>query len=123
DFEIVAGPYGGMTDGPVWDGQGVLFSNMKDEVIMRYDPASGNASVFRPYWIRVKGLALDEEGTLYGCQSGSRRIVRFNKDGSASPVRARLDGELHNCPDDLAIDRQGRIWFSDPYDPLPPRGP
>src|SRR5207237_1298281 len=60
---------------------------------------------------------------LFGCQSGSRRIVRFNEDGSASPVRARLDGQLHNCPDDLVIDRRGRIWFSDPHDPEPPRGP
>ena len=73
--------------------------------------------------MRIRGLAFSADGTLYGCQSGSRRIVRFNADGSACPIRARLDGELHNCPDDLAIDRQGRIWFSDPHDRVPPRGP
>lgn len=123
DFELVAGPYGGKTDGPVWDGQGLLFSCGPQNAILRYDPASNSVSEFRRHWQRVRGLAFDSGGILYGCQSGSRRIVRFNQDGSTSPVRARLDGQLHNCPDDLAIDSQGRIWFSDPYDPEPPRGP
>jgi gluconolactonase len=123
DFELVAGPYGGATDGPVWDGSGVIFSSVGESCIRRYDPLTRQATVYRSHWIRVKGLAFGADGTLYGCQSGSRRIVRFNSDGSASPLRARLDGELHNCPDDLAIDRQGRIWFSDPHDPVQPRGP
>jgi gluconolactonase len=35
----------------------------------------------------------------------------------------RLNGHFHNHPDDLAIDRQGRIWFSDPYSKVPSRGP
>lgn len=123
DFELVAGPFGGRTDGPVWDGSGLIFASNSENAIRRYDPATRDASVFRPHWIRIRGLAFGADGTLFGCQSGSRRIVRFNEDGSASPVRARLDGQMHNCPDDLAIDRQGRIWFSDPLDPEPPRGP
>lgn len=122
-FELVAGPYGGRTDGPLWDGQGLLFACGPRNAILRYDPASNSVSEFRRHWQRVRGLAFDRGGTLYGCQSGSRRIVRFNADGSASHVRARLDGQLNNCPDDLAIDSQGRIWFSDPNDPEPPRGP
>jgi gluconolactonase len=122
-FELVAGPYGERTDGPVWDGTGVVFASNGENAIRRFDPSSFSVSVFRPHWIRIRGLAFDAQGTLFGCQSGSRRIVRFNGDGSASPLRARLDGQLHNCPDDLAIDRTGRIWFSDPYDPVPPRGP
>ena len=26
NFELVSGPYGGTTEGPVWDGQNILFS-------------------------------------------------------------------------------------------------
>jgi gluconolactonase len=123
DFELVAGPYGDRTGGPVWDGRGMLFASNGEQAIRRYDPTSGAISIFRPHWIRVRGLAFGPDGNLYTCQSGSRRIVRFNADGSASPLRARLDGQLHNCPHALAIDGRGRIWFSDPYDPVPPRGP
>jgi len=68
-------------------------------------------------------LAFDRASVLYGAQAGSRRIVRFDPDGSAAPIRAKLDGQMHNCPEDLAIDAQGRIWFSDPFDTTVPRGP
>jgi gluconolactonase len=121
DFELVAGPTGGLTDGPIWDGRGLIYTDMGSSAIQRYDPATNRVTVFRPFWTRMKGLALGPDGMLYGCQSGSRRLVRFNRDGSASPLQARLDGKMHNAPDDLVIDRQGRIWFSDPHDEA--RGP
>jgi gluconolactonase len=73
----------------------------------------------RGYTARTRALALGADGAVYGCQSASRRIVRFNRDGSATPMEAQLDGRFHNYPDDLAIDGQGRIWFSDPIDPVP----
>jgi gluconolactonase len=123
DFELVAGPYGGLVDALAWDGQALLFSVLSENNLLRYQPDSHRVSVFRPYWIRIRGLALDRDGTLYGAQAGSRRIVRFNTDGSASPIRAWLDGQMHNCPEDLVIDGEGRIWFSDPYDTVVPRGP
>lgn len=121
DFELVAGPTGGLTDGLVWDGQALIYADMGSSAIQRYDPTTNRVTVLRPFWTRMKGLALGPDGMLYGCQSGSRRLVRFNQDGSASPLQARLDGQMHNAPDDLVIDRQGRIWFSDPHDEA--RGP
>lgn len=123
EFEPVAGPYHGSTDGAVWDGEALLFSVYPEGLILRYHPATGEISEFRRYMLRVRGLALDARGTLYGCQAGSRRIVRFNADGSTSPMESHLNGRFHNYPDDLAVDREGRIWFSDPYDPVPSAGP
>ncbi len=123
DFELVAGAYGSATDGPVWDGEGLLFTHVADSCILRYDPRSGKVTQFRRWVNRTKGLAFSANGTLYGCQSGSRRIVRFDYDGSTSLLVDKLDGHLHNHPDDLVIDSQGRIWFSDPYDTLPASGP
>lgn len=122
-FELVAGPYGGPTDGPVWDGTAVLFSVLPESRILRYDPLRGAVEEFRRFMPRVKGLAIDGDGNVVACQAGSRRLIRFNPDGSASPLERKLDGKLHNYPDDLTIDRRGRIWFSDPHDPVPARGP
>lgn len=123
EFDIVAGPFAGAIDGLAWDGEALLCSVSAESRILRYDPRSGAVSEFRKYTSRTKGLAFDAQGNLYGCQSGSRRIVRFNADGSATPMEYRIGGRFHNHPDDLAIDRQGRIWFSDPYSPIPAPGP
>jgi gluconolactonase len=117
-FELVAGPYDGLVDAPVWDGEGLLFSLVEAGRILRYVPGTGEVAEVRAYASRIRAMAFDADGNLYGCQSGSRRIVRFNRDGSATPMVAQLDGKFHNYPDDLAIDREGRIWFSDPIDPI-----
>jgi gluconolactonase len=57
----------------------------------------------------------DAQGRLYGCSGGGRCILRFEPDGTTTPLPHRLEGRRHNRPNDLAIDRQGRIWFTDPY--------
>lgn len=119
NFKLVAGPYDELVDGPVWDGGGLLFCLVEASRILRYEPESGAITEFRRYTARTRALGFDAEGNLYGCQSASRRIVRYNRDGSATPMEARLDGRFHNYPDDLAVDRHGRIWFSDPIDPIP----
>lgn len=117
EFELVAGPYGGPTDGAVWDGKALLFSVYPEGLILRFHPENGEVTEFRRYMLRVRGLAFDPKGTLYGAQAGVRRIVRFNADGSTSRMESLIDGRPHNQPDDLVVDRQGRIWFSDPHDP------
>ena len=40
-FELLAGPYGGTTEGPAWDGQALLFTHIPGNRIMRYDPHTG----------------------------------------------------------------------------------
>ncbi len=115
DFELVAGPYDGITEGPAWDGEALLFTHIPGSRILRFDPRTGSVSEFRRYTNFTNGLAFSADGELYGCQSASRRIVRFNRDGSANMLADRLEGRFHNQPNDLAVDAQGRIWFSDPF--------
>ena len=122
-FERVAGPYRGPASGVAWDGEAVLFSLPSEDRILRYSPANGDVTEFRRYTSRTSGLALSATGNLYGAQTGSRRIVSFNGDGSASVLAYRLDGRFHNFPNDLAVDPQGRIWFTDPYGRQPAAGP
>lgn len=125
EFKLVAGPYGSPLDGPCWDGQALLFTqvtmpaNSRDNRILRYDPATGEVSDFRFYTHRVIGLARSSSGALYGCQSVSRRVIRFDADGSAWAMSHKIGGEYHNEPRDLVVDSKDRIWFSDPYAPLP----
>lgn len=124
DFQRVAGPHGTSTDGPVWDGEALLFTqltfpfNVANNRILRYEPSTGEVTDFRRWTNRTCGLAFSRSGVLYGAQSGGRRLVRFNADGSTSPLAHKLDGIYHNQPKDLVVDSQDRIWFCDPHGDL-----
>lgn len=124
-FELVAGPFEGAVGGVVWDaarGQ-VLFSTIDEGRLLCLDHASKAVSEFRRYANRVNGLALGPNGELYGAQEGGRRLVEFTADGRTVPVDALLDGKYHNQPSDLVVDRQSRIYFTDPRHPVIPFGP
>ena len=124
DFELVAGPYGGTTEGPVWDGEAVIFTHIPESRLMRYDPKSGEATEYFTGVNHVNGLCFDVSGNLFGCQQGGRRIVRFEREGKTiTSLPHRLDGKRHNNPNDLVVDRSGRIWFTDPYSGIGDSGP
>lgn len=114
-FEQVAGPFG-FTEGPAWDGKGgVLFSDIPNDRIMRYDADSGEMTEWRTGTDKGNGLMFDRNGVLYGCQGGDARcIARYNADGSTDIIADRFEGKRLNSPNDLAFDQQGRLWFSDP---------
>ncbi|MGZ9013713.1 MAG: SMP-30/gluconolactonase/LRE family protein [Burkholderiales bacterium] len=122
-FELVHGPLQGPIGGLAWDGEAMLFSDINGGVILRYDPRGKSLSTARKYTNRVNGIACGADGVLYACQEGSRRIVRLLPDGSAMVPATKLDGSTHNNPCMLALDRGGRVWFSDPHHPLPAAGP
>ena len=115
EWEQVAGPFSRLTEGPAWDGRTLLFTHIPASRIMAYDPETGECTVYREDTNHTNGLAFDADGSLYGCCSGGRSIVRFEPDGSVTTIVDRLDGQRLNTPNDLAIDRQGRIWFSNPW--------
>lgn len=112
-FELVAGPYS-FTEGPVWDGRRLVFTDIPPSRILAFDPVSATADVIIEDTEKSNGLALDAAGRLYGCQDGGRRVVRFETDGTRTVVAETFDGRRLNSPNDLAIARDGRIWFSDP---------
>ena len=114
-FQLLTRPYGGVTEGPVWDGEVILFTHIPTSRIMQYDPRTDAISEARGNTNHTNGLAYDVQGRLYGCCSGGRSIVRFDPDGTTATIADRLDGTKLNTPNDLVIDRQGRIWFTNPW--------
>ena len=114
-FQLLTKPYGGVTEGPVWDGEALLFTHIPTSRIMRFDPKSSQFAQWRGDTNRTNGLCYDAQGRLFGCCSGGRAIVRFDPDGSTATVADRLDGLRLNTPNDLAVDSQGRVWFTNPW--------
>jgi gluconolactonase len=82
---------------------------------LRYDPAIGQATEHISKTGNANGLMLDSSGQLYSCQGGARRVVRYEADGSVEVLADGYDGQRLNIPNDLAIDPEGRVWFTDPY--------
>lgn len=114
EFVPVNGPYGGVTEGPAWDGSGLLFTHIPASQIMRFDPDTGTASVYRNHTNHANGLSFDGTGRLFACEGGRRRVVRYDGDDTIV-LSDGFEGRRHNIPNDLAIDLQDRIWFTDPF--------
>lgn len=115
NFELILKPEGELiTEGPVWTGEEILFTHIRKSRILRYDLKTNAISVWREGTNRTNGLCFDNHGKLFGCCSGGRSIVRFDADGKNTVVADKLDGKKLSTPNDLAIDYQGRIWFTNP---------
>lgn len=115
NFTNVNGPYGGTTEGPVWDGGALLFTFIPAGYIMRYDPAARASDIHKEGTNNANGLALAADGALLACEGGARRVVRYEADGSATVLADNFEGRKFNVPNDLAADPSGRVWFTDPF--------
>ena len=114
-FILVNGPYGGIAEGPAWDGSALLFTHIPASRIIRYDPQDRGSSIYRSGTNNANGLMFDPQGRLYACEGGARRVVRYEADGSATVLADSYEGKRLNVPNDLAIDPNGSVWFTDPF--------
>lgn len=119
NLELVDPPYGNVSEGPLWDGSGLLFTHIQESRIMRYDPRTRSCSVFRESTNCANGLAFDAQGQLYACEGGAtadaRRVVRYEADGGMTVLADSFEGKRLNIPNDLVVDLRGRVWFTDPF--------
>jgi gluconolactonase len=103
------------TEGPVWFAghQLLLFSDIPSERIMRLT-VDGQLSVFRRPSDYVNGNTSDRSGRLVSCQHGTRSVTRTEPDGSITVVAERYQGKRLNSPNDVVVQSNGAIWFTDP---------
>ncbi|MGY8879473.1 MAG: SMP-30/gluconolactonase/LRE family protein [Dehalococcoidia bacterium] len=113
NFEDAAPVIGSITEGNVWNGKTLLYSNIAMNRIMSLDVNSGLVEVWRENTEGTNGLNYDSEGRLFGCSGDGRKIVRFDPNGQTVTIADRVDGRRINSPNDLAITPSGSIYFSD----------
>jgi gluconolactonase len=104
------------SEGPVWfgDGRFLLWSDIPNNRILRWDDASGEVSVFRSPSNHANGLARDRQGRLLACEHLTRRVTRTEYDGSVTVLAERWQGKRLNSPNDIVCSRDGAVWFTDP---------
>lgn len=102
-------------EGPVWFGDAgcLLFSDIPNNRILRWTPASGIATYRQPSNY-ANGHTRDREGRLISCEHGGRRVTRTELDGTITVIADRFQGKPLNSPNDVIVASDGGIWFSDP---------
>jgi gluconolactonase len=104
-----AGGVGG--EGPAWHPElGVVTSGNGHVNRLSRD---GKASVYRKD-AETNGLLFDAKGRLLACEPALRRVTRQEEDGKITVLAEKYDGKRFNQPNDLTVDSNGRIYFSDP---------
>src|SRR6266550_6287857 len=104
------------SEGPVWigDARCLLWSDIPNNRIMRWDEATGAASEFRKPSNFSNGNTRDRQGRLLTCEHGGRRVTRTEYDGTITVIADKFDGKPLNSPNDIVCKSDGSIWFSDP---------
>lgn len=102
------------TEGPVVDAAGNLyFTDIPESKIYRYTPG-GELSVYLENTDGANGLFFDADGNLVACAGGARQVVRYDADGRKTVLLDQYEGKKLNSPNDLWIDPDGGIYFTDP---------
>lgn len=104
------------SEGPVWFAAGryLLWSDIPNNRILRWDETDGAVSTFRQPANNTNGHTIDRQGRLISCEHQARRVTRTEHDGSITVIADRYDGRRLNSPNDVVVKSDGSIWFTDP---------
>ena len=119
--EGFGGPQG-PAEGPVWwqEGGYLLFSDIHNNRRMKYVPGQG-VSVDQEPTNRANGLTRDLKGRLIACEHDTRRVTRYELDGSLTVIANSFQGRRLNRPNDVVVKSDGCYYFTDPWtNPAPP---
>lgn len=103
-------------EGPVWfgDGRYLLFSDIPNNRMMRWDEQTGTTSVFRQPSNNTNGNTRDRQGRLISCEHLTRRVTRTEHNGEITVLMDHYQGKRLNTPNDVVVHSDGSIWFTDP---------
>ncbi|MEL6296956.1 MAG: SMP-30/gluconolactonase/LRE family protein [Pseudomonadota bacterium] len=103
-------------EGPVWFGDGgyLLWSDIPNNRILRWDEMTGRVSPYRQPTNFANGHTRDRQGRLVSCEHGGRRITRTEYDGTITVLMDQFEGRPLNSPNDIVVRSDGSIWFTDP---------
>jgi gluconolactonase len=104
------------TEGPAWfpAGRYLVFSDIPNDRILRWDEITGAVGVFRQPSGYANGHTVDRRGRLVSCEHGSRTVTRTEPDGSVAVLADAYGGKRLNSPNDIVEHSGGSLWFTDP---------
>jgi len=103
-------------EGPAWNGVGryLVWSDIPNNVQMRWLEEDGHVSVFRNPAGNSNGNTFDWQGRQIACEHGNRRVLRYEANGKTTVLADKWQGKTLNAPNDVVVHPDGDIWFTDP---------
>lgn len=106
-------------EGPAWNAENksLYFSNCYGGWISKihnskHDTFLVATSKLLPFE-KTNGMT-SHNGMLYACDFGKGAILEFSKNGRTNIYAANYNGKRFNNPNDLAFDKKGNLYFTDP---------
>ncbi len=113
-LEVVATGYT-FTEGPVWDGSRLIFSDIPQDKVFTYTPGEGAPEVLYTPSALANGHTFDREGRLLNAEHGSGAVTRWTPEGGRQVVVDKWQGKRLNSPNDLVVRKaDGMLFFTDP---------
>ena len=111
------------TEGPVWRGGALLFSDIPNKRIVRWRrlPEGPELTTFATGM--SNGLTLDRQGRVLAAEHDGRRVSRVAADGTRVVLAERFQGKRLNSPNDIVVKSDGSIYFTDPPYAVQPSTP
>ena len=103
-------------EGPAYfpAGKYLIWSDIPNNRLMRYDETDGSVSVFEQPSRNQNGHTIDREGRLICCEHLSRTVTRVEHDGTRTTIASEFEGKRLNSPNDAVVKSDGSVWFTDP---------
>ncbi|WP_412759991.1 SMP-30/gluconolactonase/LRE family protein [Methylobacterium guangdongense] len=103
-------------EGPAWNAVGrfLIWSDIPNNRQLRWLEEDGHVSTFRAPSNNSNGNSFDWQGRQLSCEHATRRVVRYELDGSATVLADRFEGKPLNSPNDVVQHIDGSYWFTDP---------
>ncbi len=121
-IERIAGGLG-FTEGPVWRGTSLLFSDIPNKRIVRWRRLPEGPELTTYATGNSNGLTLDRQGQVLAAEHGGRRVTRVTDDGTRTVLAERFEGKRLNSPNDIVAKSDGSIYFTDPPYAVQPSTP
>lgn len=104
------------SEGTAWfpAGRYLVWSDIPNNRLMRWDATDGSISVFREGSNNTNGNTVDGQGRLVSCEHLTRRVTRTEHDGTISVIADSHNGKPLNSPNDVVVKSDDSIWFTDP---------
>ena len=103
-------------EGPAWNGVGryLVWSDIPNNVQLGGSPKTIMSARFRILPISVMAIRLTSKDDRLSCEHATRRVVRYEHNGSVTVLADKWQGKPFNAPNDIVVHPDGGIWFTDP---------
>ena len=113
----------GFTEGPVWHGAELLFSDIPNQRIARWRRLPEGPELTTYAVGMSNGLTLDTQGSVLAAEHNGRRVARVADDGTRTALAEHFQGKKLNSPNDIVVKSDGAIYFTDPPYAIQPSTP